>query len=176
MCSALHYFLKVLLTWTIFKVIIEFVTKLLLFYVLVFQSQGMWDPSSPTRDQIHTPCIGRRSPNHWTARKSCSAFSLVAQSVKNPHTIHMQCSRLPAMQETQVRCLGWDDSLEKGMTTHSSILAWEIPWTEEPDGLQSMGSQRVGHELAPKSTNCLAESSLQICLSGLQPFKNWEIA
>ena len=84
MCSALYYFLKVLLMWTIFKVIIESVTKLLLFYVLVFQSQGMWDPSSPTRDQTHTPCIGRRSPNHWTARKSCSAPSLVAQSVKNP--------------------------------------------------------------------------------------------
>ena len=53
---------------------------------------------------------------------------------------------LPAMQETQVRSLGWDDPLEKGMATHSSIIAWEIPWTEEPGGLQSMESQRVGHE------------------------------
>ena len=52
---------------------------------------------------------------------------------------------LPAMQETQVQSLGWEDSLEKGMATHSSILAWRIPWTEEPGGLQSMGSQRVGH-------------------------------
>ena len=52
---------------------------------------------------------------------------------------------LPAMQETQVRSLGWEDPLEKGMATHSSILAWRIPWTEEPGGLQSMGSQRVGH-------------------------------
>ena len=59
----------------------------------------------------------------------------MAQTVKN----------LPAMQETQVRSLGWDDPLEKGMATHSSILAWRIPWTEEPGGLQSMGSQRVGH-------------------------------
>ena len=59
----------------------------------------------------------------------------MAQTVKN----------LPAMQGTQVRSLGWDDPLEKGMATHSSILAWRIPWTEEPGGLQSMGSQRVGH-------------------------------
>ena len=58
--------------------------------------------------------------------------SLVAQSVKN----------LPAMQETWVRSLGQEDPLEKGMATHSSILAWRIPWTEEPGGLQSMGSQR----------------------------------
>ena len=59
----------------------------------------------------------------------------VAHMVKN----------LLAMQETWVRSLGREDPLEKGMTTHSRILAWEIPWTEEPGGLQSMGSQRVGH-------------------------------
>ena len=53
---------------------------------------------------------------------------------------------LLAMQETQVRTLGQKDPLEKEMATHSSILAWEIPWTEEPEGLQSMGSQRVGHD------------------------------
>ena len=58
---------------------------------------------------------------------------LVAQLVKN----------LPAMQETWVRALGQEDPLEKEMETHSSILAWESPWTEEPAGLQSMGSQRV---------------------------------
>ena len=63
-------------------------------------------------------------------------ISLVAQLVK----------RLPAMQETWVRSLGWEDPLEKGMATHSSILAWRISWTEEPGGLQSMGSQRVGHD------------------------------
>ena len=62
--------------------------------------------------------------------------SLVAQTVKN----------LSAMQETQVRSLGWEDPLEKGMATHSSILAWGNPWTEEPGGLQSTGSQRVGHD------------------------------
>ena len=53
---------------------------------------------------------------------------------------------LPAMQETQVRSLGQEDPLEKGMATHSSILAWRIPWTEKPGRLQSIGSQRVGHD------------------------------
>ena len=53
---------------------------------------------------------------------------------------------LPTMQETRVQSLGQEDPLEKGMATHSSILAWEIPWTEEPGGLQSMGLQRVGHD------------------------------
>ena len=57
----------------------------------------------------------------------------LAQLVKN----------LPAMRETWVRSLGQEDALEKGMATHSSILAWRIPWTEEPGGLQTMGSQRV---------------------------------
>ena len=63
--------------------------------------------------------------------------SLAAQTGKN----------LPAMQETQVQSLGQEDPLEKGMTTHSSIPAWRIPWTEEPGGLQSMGSQRVRHDV-----------------------------
>ena len=54
------------------------------------------------------------------------------------------------MQEMQVRFLGLEDLLEEEMATHSSILAWEIPWTEEPGRLQSFGSQRVGHDLATK--------------------------
>ena len=52
---------------------------------------------------------------------------------------------MPTMQETQVQSLGQEDPLEKEMATHSSILAWKIPWMEEPGRLQSMGSQRVGH-------------------------------
>ena len=60
--------------------------------------------------------------------------SLVAQTVRN----------VPAMQETQVRSLGREDPLEEGMATHPSILAWEIPWTEEPGRLQFMGSQKIG--------------------------------
>ena len=62
--------------------------------------------------------------------------SLVAQTVKNP----------PEMLETWIRSLGWEDPLQKGMATHSSILAWRFPWTEEPGRLQSLGSQRVGHD------------------------------
>ena len=54
--------------------------------------------------------------------------------------------RLPAMRETRVRSLGREDPREKEMVTHSSILAWRIPWTEKPGRLQSMGSQRVGHD------------------------------
>ena len=53
---------------------------------------------------------------------------------------------LPAMQETQVLSLGWEDPLQEGMATHSSILAWKIPWTEEPGGLQSMWLQRARHD------------------------------
>ena len=62
--------------------------------------------------------------------------SLVAQTVK----------RLPTLQETRVQSLGWEDLLEKEMATHSSILAWKIPWAEESGGLESMGSQRVGQD------------------------------
>ena len=62
--------------------------------------------------------------------------SLMAQMVKN----------LPAMQETQVRSLCWENPLEKGMATHSCYLAWIIPWTEDPGKLQSIWSQRVGHD------------------------------
>ena len=54
--------------------------------------------------------------------------------------------RLPTMRETRVQSLGQEDLLEKEMVTHSSILAWKIPWTEEPGGLQTTGSQRVGHD------------------------------
>ena len=66
----------------------------------------------------------------------CYESSLVAQTVK----------RLPVIRETQVQSLGWEDPLEKAMATHSSILAWKIPWTEESGGLQSMALQRVGHD------------------------------
>ena len=55
-------------------------------------------------------------------------------------------NNLSAIQETQVQSLGWEDPLEEGMATHSSIHAWRIPWTEEPVGLQSIGSHRVGHD------------------------------
>ena len=78
-------------------------------------------------EEIHCISFGHERPD-WS--------SLVAQSVK----------RLPAMPETRVPSLGREDPLEKEMATHSSTLAWKIPWTEEPGMLQSMGSQRVGHD------------------------------
>ena len=68
-------------------------------------------------------------------KNALTGASLVVQMVK----------KLPAMRETWVRSLGWEDSLEKGMATLSSILAWRIPWTEKSGGLQSTGSQRVRH-------------------------------
>ena len=74
--------------------------------------------------------INDRSLVWWTPRQAVG--SLVAQMVKI----------LPAMQETRIRPLGWEDPLEEGMATYSHILAWRIPWTEESSGLQSMGSQK----------------------------------
>ena len=80
-------------------------------------------------------------PRVWfqLALSGCLGFrwvSLVAQTIK----------RLPAMRQTRVRFQGREDPLEKEMAIHSSTLAWKIPWTEEPDRLQSIGSQRVGHD------------------------------
>ena len=79
-----------------------------------------------------------RSPGEGKERHPLQysrAFLVAQMVVENP----------PAMQETWVQSLGWDDPLEEGMATHSSILSWRIPWTEVPDGLQSMVSQRVGY-------------------------------
>ena len=74
------------------------------------------------------------TPN-WKQTKQSSVGEQMAQMVKS----------LPAIQETQVQSLDWDDPLKKRMATHTSVLAWRVPWTEEPDGLQSKGSQRVEH-------------------------------
>ena len=82
------------------------------------------------------PGLGRSSGEGVGYPLQYSWASLVAQMVKNP----------PAMQDTWVLSLGWEDPLEEGIATHSSILAWRTPWTEEPDGLQFMGSQRVRHD------------------------------
>ena len=74
----------------------------------------------------------------WADLSTLKGASLVVQRLKH----------LPAMWETWVQSLGWEDPLEKEMATHSSLLAWRIPWMEEPGGQQSMGSQRVGHDWA----------------------------
>ena len=78
--------------------------------------------------------------------------SLVAQMVK----------RLLSMQETRVQTPGQEDLLEKEMATHSSTLAWKIPWMEEPGGLQSMGSQRIGHDWATSLSLSLCNTSISL--------------
>ena len=87
--------------------------------------------------------------------------SLVAQMVK----------RLPTMRETRVRSLGQEDPLEKETATHSSIHAWKIPWTEEPGGLQSMGSQRVGHNWAISLCACVCVC-VCVCVLGRMGITN----
>ena len=89
----------------------------------------------PSQDQQLVTVVEDKPSSGW--QDPCLEWaSLVAKMVKN----------LPAMQETWDRSLGQEDPLEKGMATHSSILDWRMPWTEEPGRLQSMGSQRVGHD------------------------------
>ena len=73
-------------------------------------------------------------------------LSYFCYRVKNDSLVAQMVNSLPAMWETQVQSLGQEDPLEKEMATHSSILAWKIPWTEEPGRLQSMELQRVGHK------------------------------
>ena len=101
------------------------------------------DPSSTVRDRsllcqhLDSGLLQKcETINFYCLSNLVYGASLVAQTVKN----------LPAMQETWIRSPSWEDPLEKGMATHSSILAWRIPRTEEPGGLQSMGPQRVGHD------------------------------
>ena len=107
---------------------------------------------------------GSSRPRDWTRISYISrqVLSLVAQTVK----------RLSTMQETRVPSLGWEDPLEKEMAIHSSILAWKIPWREEPGRLQSMGSKRVKHDSATSLSLSLplvlpgktaAAKSLQSC-------------
>ena len=84
----------------------------------------------------------------------------MAKTVKN----------LPAMWETQVQPLGQEDPLEEEMVTHSSILAWRIPWTEEPDGLQSMGSQRVRHDRVTNTFVHFIVIFLLLFLKSITPF------
>ena len=94
-------------------------------------------------DPVLIPGSGRSPGKGLGYLLQDSWASLVAQMVKN----------LPAMQEAWVRSLDWEDPLEEGMATHSSILTWRIPWTEEPGGLQSMGLQRIGYDWVTKHTH-----------------------
>ena len=77
----------------------------------------------------------------WTYVSHITSFLLYI-AVPGGSTV----KNLPTMWKNWVRCLGWEDSLEEGMATHSTTVAWRIPWTEEPGGLQSVGLKRVGHD------------------------------
>ena len=83
----------------------------------------------------------------WKHKKK-EAWKIKSSMLEALWASFMVVKNLPAMQETQVQSLGPEDPLEKGMATHSSILAWRIPWIEEPGSLQSMELQRVGHDWA----------------------------
>ena len=91
---------------------------------------------------------------NWKTKMACVLASLLAQMVKH----------LPAMQKTRVQSLGWEDPLKKEMATRSSTLAWKIPWMEEPGRLQSMRSQRVGHDWVTSPSRCLRPGNLGIYL------------
>ena len=91
----------------------------------------MWKFSSPAI--LSNLTVGTEKAHNWNYPRWAT---LVAQMVK----------RLPAMRESQVRSLGLEDPLEKEVATYSSTVAWKMPWTEEPDRLQSMGWERVGHD------------------------------
>ena len=86
--------------------------------------------------------------------------------------------RLPAMQETWVRSLGREDPLEKEMATHSSILAWRIPWMEEHGGLQSTGSQRVRHDRATSLQDNIKHTNVHVIrvLEGEEREQKWQRA
>ena len=136
-------------------------------------------PSHPSRlsrsSALSSPCY--TAPSHWlsivhTVVYMCQCYSLnsiplspwaslVAQTVKN----------LPAMQKLWFWSLGQEDPLEEEMATHSSILAWRIPWREEPGGLQSKGSQRVGHDWATNTNSfhhCIHKSVFCISIPALK--------
>ena len=138
---------------------------------------------TPIHDTGHSPSFLQYHSHseatwHSPSPSPCSAFSgffpfsffyliyciiwasLVTQTVKN----------LPAMQEMWVRSLGWEDPLENEMATHSSVLAWEIPWTEEPGGLPCLGSQRAGHDWGTNILNVCQGCTKNYCVSFLEIF------
>ena len=89
-------------------------------------------------------------PGHCVYEFWGSSFFLFPFSFLSPSLVAQTINDLPVLQETWVQSLGQKDPQEKGMATHCSILAWRIPWAEEPGGLQSMGTQRVGHDWVTK--------------------------
>ena len=104
--------------------------------------RGNWDSQASWCSQKKKICLvwGMKIRHHHRNMETCEA-SQVAQGLR----IRLPMKR---MREMQVRFLGWEDALEKEMASHSNILAWDIPWTEEPSGLQPMGLQRIGCDWA----------------------------
>ena len=88
--------------------------------------------------------VGNRSQQFRTVQNEENNFNIETHTIWLPLVVQM-VKNLPTIQETPVQPLGQENPLEKGMASHSNILVWETPWTEEPGGLQFMGSQRVGH-------------------------------
>ena len=96
---------------------------------------------------------------HWVYLHD-SWLSMLSKMI----SVKLMVKNPPTMQETRVQSLGWEDSLEKGMTTHSSILAWRTPWTEKPGRLQSMGSQRIRQDSATDTFIFTFFSPLTLCI------------
>ena len=98
--------------------------------------------------QVTYSSLGTQSK--WSLLRAGMKFSQSkiqsSQSEEKDFPVGQMVKNLPAMQEIRVRSLDWEVPLEKGMAIHSSILAWRLPWTEKPGGLQPVGSQRVGHD------------------------------
>ena len=137
----------------------HFLVALSLFFLLFLIS----DDCSPPVLSAWISSLTTKSPGDFIQANGFKA-SLVAQMVK----------LLPAVLETRVRSLGWEDPLEKEMETHSSTLAWKIPWTEEPGRLQSMGSQRVRlHFNGFKYHLYVDESQIYISIPDLHQLPWW---
>ena len=131
--------------------------------VLAWRIPGMGEPGG-------LPSMGSHRIGHnW----SDLAYSIAYVVQRCAFLMAQMVKHLPAVQETQVQSLGWEDALEKEMATHSSTLAWKIPWTEEPGRLQSMGSQRVWHDWATSLSLCGTKiHSNNSCWVALQPFRS----
>ena len=106
-------------------------------------SEALWWAVTAHQPLIWFPCL-------WSWCLHLALFVSVTFPLRCFKSSPQQVNNLPAMQETQVLPLSWEDPLEKEMATHSSVLAWKIPWTEEPGWLQYKGPQRVRHDWATK--------------------------
>ena len=118
---------------------------------MVLMSNMLKRPNIKFKHQKSNTQVSKREQNKTLAKnkkKTCYPSPGFPEHVisKQLEKVAQTVKHLPTKWETQIRSLGWEDLLKKEMATHSSILAWKIPWTKEPGGLQSMGSQRVGRD------------------------------